>query len=198
MALTAAVFLDKDGTLLADEPYNVDPDRMEFAPGAFEGLRRLGAIGLPLIVISNQSGVALGRFPRQALRPVRARLARLFAAAGAKLAGFYYCPHDPIGKVAAYARHCQCRKPAPGLLLHAAQWHHIDLSASWLVGDILHDVEAGNRAGCRTVLLDVGNETEWQMGAFRQPDYCAENLAAAARIIANSLSGEGRRYDARG
>lgn len=186
MALTAAVFLDKDGTLLADEPYNVDTDRMQFAPGAAAGLHRLGSLGLPLIVISNQSGVALGYFSQQALKPVCVRLAQMFESAGAQLAGFYYCPHHPAGKLAAYAIDCYCRKPAPGLLLRAARLQGIDLSASWFVGDILHDVEAGNRAGCRTVLLDVGNETEWQAGPFRQPDYRVADLAAAARLIASS------------
>src|SRR4051812_12375085 len=92
-----AVFLDKDGTLLVDVSYNVEPSRMRFMPGAAAGLRRLAGHGLPLIVISNQPGVALGRFAPEALGRVGRRLARMFSVAGAQLAGFYHCPHHPEG-----------------------------------------------------------------------------------------------------
>ncbi|HYG43779.1 MAG TPA: HAD family hydrolase, partial [Bordetella sp.] len=156
MALTPAVFLDKDGTVLADDPYNVDPARMAYAPRAAEALRVLGTLGVPLIVISNQPGVALGYFEPQALADVQARLDTLFRAADARLAGFYWCPHHPQGVVPAYTKVCACRKPQPGLLLRAARDHQVDLAQSWFIGDILDDVEAGNRAGCRTLLLDVG------------------------------------------
>ncbi|MBO9353810.1 HAD-IIIA family hydrolase [Bordetella petrii] len=187
MALTPAVFLDKDGTVLADEPYNVAPARMAYAAGAREGLRLLGALQVPLIVISNQPGVALGYFAPQALAGVRSRLAAMFAAAGAQLTAFYWCPHHPRGRVTAYAGACACRKPLPGLLLRAARDHRVDLARSWFVGDILDDVEAGNRAGCRTVLLDVGNETEWQEGLWRTPTARAASLEQAARQVAHGL-----------
>src|SRR5690606_28252502 len=81
------------------------------------------------------------------------------------------------------ARPCRCRKPAPGLLHRAAKRWHIDLSSSWLVGDILDDVEAGRRAGCSTVLIANGNETEWQLTPERRPDWYARNLWQAARVI---------------
>lgn len=187
MALMPAVFLDKDGTVLTDEPYNVDPARMAYAPGAAEGLRALAATGAPLIVISNQPGVALGHFGPEALAEVGARLDAMFRAAGAHLAGFYWCPHHPDGCVPAYSGECACRKPQPGLLLRAARDHRIDLAQSWFIGDILNDVEAGNRAGCRTMLLDVGNETEWLPGRWRTPSARAANLHQAARHVAGTL-----------
>ncbi|MBI0328322.1 D-glycero-alpha-D-manno-heptose-1,7-bisphosphate 7-phosphatase [Burkholderia plantarii] len=180
---STAVFLDKDGTLLDDVPYNVDPARMRFAPGARAALTLLAAQRAALIVISNQSGVALGRFAPEALDAVAARLRAMFAECGATLAGVYWCPHHPRGSVAAYARACGCRKPAPGMLLQAAREHGLDLAGSWFVGDILDDVEAGNRAGCRTVLLDNGHETEWLPGEFRVPDARAADLHEAARLI---------------
>ncbi|MBO1113768.1 D-glycero-alpha-D-manno-heptose-1,7-bisphosphate 7-phosphatase [Bordetella petrii] len=192
MALSPAVFLDKDGTVLADEPYNVDPARMAYAAGAREGLRVLAAAGVPLIVISNQPGVARGRFAPQALAGVEARLGAMFGAAGARLAGFYWCPHDPRGSVAAYAYACACRKPRPGLLLQAAREHGIDLARSWFIGDILDDVEAGNRAGCRTVLLDVGSETEWRPGRWRAPTASMPDLGRAAHHVVRAMRGEGR------
>ncbi|ACR28649.1 D-glycero-alpha-D-manno-heptose-1,7-bisphosphate 7-phosphatase [Burkholderia glumae] len=181
---STAVFLDKDGTLLDDVPYNVDPARMRFAPGARAALTLLAARRVALIVVSNQSGVALGRFAPDALDAVAARLRAMFAECGATLAGAYWCPHHPRGSVAAYARACGCRKPAPGMLLQAAREHGLDLARSWFVGDILDDVEAGNRAGCRTVLLDNGHETEWLPGALRVPTARAADLHGAARLIA--------------
>ncbi|MDQ0141897.1 D-glycero-alpha-D-manno-heptose-1,7-bisphosphate 7-phosphatase [Cupriavidus necator] len=181
--LRAAVLLDKDGTVLDDVPYNVDPARMRLAPGAGAALRLLGGLGLPLVVVTNQPGVALGLYPEAALVPVRERLAAMFAGHGAELAGFLYCPHHPDGQVAPYARACLCRKPMPGLLLQAAAAWRLDLARSWMIGDILNDVEAGNRAGCSTVLVDCGNETEWLRSPARQADYVVPTLEAAARLV---------------
>jgi histidinol-phosphate phosphatase family protein len=178
-----AVLFDKDGTLLDDVPYNVDPTLMRFAPGAEDALAILSAHGFRLFVISNQSGVALGRFPYDALREMEAHLRGMFDACGVTLAGAYWCPHHPDGVVARYAHRCACRKPAPGLLLRAAREHAIDLPASWFVGDILDDIEAGTRAGCRTVLIDNGNETLWEPGPFRVPTLREPNLLRAALAI---------------
>ncbi len=184
------VFLDKDGTLVDDIPYNVDPALIRLSAGAAEGLRLLHAAGFRLIVISNQSGVALGRFPESALVGVRARLEELVAGAGVPLAGFYYCPHHPAGRLPDYTRVCLCRKPQPGLIRRAAQDHAIDLAGSWFMGDILDDVEAGRRAGCRTVLIDNGHETQWQRSPLRWPHCVATNLEnAALQIIAAARGG---------
>jgi D-glycero-D-manno-heptose 1,7-bisphosphate phosphatase len=179
----AAVFLDKDGTLIVDVPYNVAPERIRLTHSAVEGLQALHAAGYLLIVVSNQSGVARGLFTEEALEAVEARLRALLGAAGVPLAGFYFCPHHPEGTVGRYAVGCHCRKPSAGMVEQAAREHGIDLARSWLVGDILHDVEAGRRAGCCTVLLDVGHETEWQLTPDRVPHYTANDLTAAARVI---------------
>ena len=181
-----AVFLDKDGTLINDVPYNVDPALIRLTHGAMDGLRLLHAAGFLLIVISNQSGVARGYFEEAALRAVEARLRALFGSAGVPLAGFYYCPHHPEGSVSEYAVACTCRKPAAGLIQRAARDYDVDLARSWMIGDILHDVEAGHRAGCRTVLLDVGSETEWAMTSVRTPDVIAGSLREAAQAVAGS------------
>lgn len=175
-----AIFLDKDGTLIVDVPYNVDPQKMWLQPGAAEGVQRLHEAGYALVVVSNQSGVARGYFTEAALDTVEQRLAELL---GVPLTGFYYCPHHPRGAVLEYAIACSCRKPEPGLILRAAADHHLDLSRSWLIGDILNDVEAAHRAGCRAILIDNGNETEWQRGAGRDPDYTASDIAKAADVI---------------
>jgi histidinol-phosphate phosphatase family protein len=181
-ARRAAVFLDKDGTLVRDVPYNVDPARTEFTEGALRGLARLAAAGYALIVVSNQPGVGLGCFSRSALDVLAHHLRERLADAGILLTGFYACPHRPPSRHGTLSA-CTCRKPAPGLLQRAAREHGIALDASWMIGDILDDVEAGRRAGCRTVLLDVGNETEWRFSPLRTPTLRARDLAHAAQSI---------------
>jgi len=180
-----AVFLDKDGTLVDDLPYNVEPARITLCSGAGTALRLLSRLDYRLFVVTNQAGIAFGRFGEAAMSIVHDRLQDLLFRERLTLDGFYYCPHHPEGSVAAYARDCHCRKPLPGLLLQAAHEHGIDLRASWMIGDILHDVEAGNRAGCRTLLLDNGNETEWRLGPRRIPTRMAPDLYAAAVLIAS-------------
>jgi D,D-heptose 1,7-bisphosphate phosphatase len=184
----AAVFLDKDGTLVEDVPYNVDPGLIQLADGAEEALRMLHAAGYLLVVVTNQSGVARGLFEEAALAPVEHRLRVLLGRAGVPLAGLFYCPHHPEGSVEAYAVDCTCRKPADGLLRQAACEHGIDLARSWMIGDILHDVEAGRRAGCRTILLDVGHETEWALTPLRTPHVVARGLLEAARVVGSAVT----------
>lgn len=184
MAITPAIFLDKDGTVLEDVPYNVDPQKMTFARGARSGLARLAILGLPLIVVSNQPGIAMGLFNVAQLQGMVRRLAEMFEEAGASLLDFYYCPHAPTsGEHVGWMEKCDCRKPAPGLLHAAAACHRLDLKGSWLVGDILDDVEAGRRAGCRTVLIDNGNETEWKLNPWRIPHWTVADLDAASLVV---------------
>ena len=184
--LRPAVFLDKDGTLIPDIPYNVDPERISLVPGAGEALRDLRDAGYVLCVVSNQSGAARGYFPEPALAGVRERLQSLVERTGAELAGCYFCPHHPEGLLPGLALACNCRKPATGLFERAARDLDIDLSRSWMVGDILDDIEAGRRAGLCTVLVDTGNETEWRMCAERTPHFRVRSLAEAGALIAKA------------
>ena len=175
-----AVFLDKDGTLVDDVPYNVDPALLALARNAGPALRLLRSLGYRLYVASNQSGVARGLFDEAALEPLFARLEALLADEGVALDGVFWCPHHPQGVIAPYALECVCRKPWPGMLQRAATLEGVDLAESWMVGDILDDVEAGRRAGCRTALIDNGNETEWLLSPQRMPHLYAPDLLAAA------------------
>ncbi len=185
-----AIFLDKDGTLVDNLPYNVDPRLITLCCGAGAALRLLARFDYRFFVVSNQDGIAHGRFGASAMAGVERRLADLLFREHLTLDGFYFCPHHPGGKVEAYALECTCRKPMPGMLTQAAREHQIDLAASWMVGDILHDVEAGNRAGCRTLLIDNGNETEWRLGPRRIPTRIAPDLYVAALHI---ISADGAR-----
>lgn len=178
-----AIFIDKDGTLIPDIPYNVDPARITLEKNLVGGLKSLQAIGYLLVIISNQSGIALGYFTEDKLIGVRKKIEHLLKMEGVHLDGFYYCPHHPHGIVKEYALDCSCRKPNTGLLLHASADLNIKLSESWMIGDILNDVEAGNRAGCQTVLIDNGNETEWLMPGERKPNFIAKTIDEAAGYI---------------
>jgi histidinol-phosphate phosphatase family protein len=174
-----AVFVDKDGTLVEDVPYNVNPQRLRFRVDALDALARLCQRGHRLFIVSNQPGIALGRFPVRALARLATELVERLRAAGIAVEGFYACPHAATPR----SSRCQCRKPAPGLLQLAAFEHGLDLNASWMIGDILDDIEAGARAGTRTILLDVGNETEWHRSRWRIPTATVSTLTAAAEMI---------------
>jgi D,D-heptose 1,7-bisphosphate phosphatase len=178
-----AVFIDKDGTLVKDVPYNADPHKVVLEPGAGKALAALQAAGFMLVLVTNQSGVAHGYFPEEDLFPVFDRIQELLAADNVRLNAVYYCPHHPAGKIERYRQSCICRKPRPGMLLHASRDYQLNLHESWMIGDILHDIEAGNRAGCRTILIDNGHETEWVMNAFNTPAFRVPSLTAAADTI---------------
>ncbi|MDB4926648.1 HAD family hydrolase [Mucilaginibacter sp.] len=183
MTKKKAVFLDKDGTLITDVPYNADPAFMALSSHCVAGLHHLQEKGYLLVVVSNQAGVARGYFSETALIAVEQRLKEMLAGTGIILNGFYYCPHHPDGMVKSLTINCDCRKPAPGLLFKAAEELDIDLSTSWMIGDILNDIEAGNRAGCRSILIDNGNETEWYLNEIRNPVLKARTINEAADHI---------------
>jgi D-glycero-D-manno-heptose 1,7-bisphosphate phosphatase len=184
-ALRRAVFLDTDGTLIDNVWHDGDPRLATLARGAGGALRMLKAHGFLLAVVSNQPGVALGRFPLRALTGFERRIQELLAPNGVSVDAFYYCPHLPQAANVRFAVRCLCRKPQPGLLRQAARTWRIDLTQSWLVGDTLDDIEAGSRAGCRTVLVDTGNEIEWRLTPPRQPHHLAGSLRQAAHQILN-------------
>ncbi len=145
-----AVFFDRDG-IVNQSPgpgYVERPEDFQLLPEFVAALRVVQARGWRAVIITNQRGVALGRMTHADVARIHARLARELAAAGLALPAIYYCPHD--------RDQCACRKPQPGMLLQAARELDLDLAGSWMVGDNETDVEAGRRAGCRTVLVRPG------------------------------------------
>jgi D,D-heptose 1,7-bisphosphate phosphatase len=178
-----AIFIDKDGTLIRDVPYNTDPDKIVLEPYAGKALQLFRQHGYLLIIVSNQSGIARGYFQEARLHDVKEKINSLLNEYDIQLDAFFYCPHHPEGTVPAYTKTCDCRKPAPGMLYYASVSMNIDLARSWMIGDILHDIEAGNRAGCRSILINNGNETEWILNEQRTPCYYASDWQDAASFI---------------
>ena len=178
-----AVFVDKNGTLVYATAHGVDPDRVELLPRVGEGLRLLQDAGYLLVVVSSEPGVATGQLPVGALTRVEARIDELLAPYGVIITSYGWCTHHPPGTRVAGAVACACRKPRPGLLLEAAAMQGIALDQSWMIGDMLDDVEAGIRAGCRSVLVDRGAETRWRAGRLRTPSAIVYDFEDAAAFI---------------
>ncbi|MBT8403021.1 MAG: HAD family hydrolase [Gemmatimonadetes bacterium] len=146
-----AVFLDRDGTLIEDADYLADPEGVVLIAGAADALARLRAAGFALVVVTNQSGIARGRFTEGDYRRVSARLDELLAEGGVALDASLHCPHHPT-----YSGPCGCRKPAPGMLVSAAGALGLDLDRSWIVGDKVTDLQAGDAAGAAGILVRTG------------------------------------------
>jgi D-glycero-D-manno-heptose 1,7-bisphosphate phosphatase len=185
-----AVFLDRDKTLIEDPGYLDRPEGVRLLPGVVEALRRLKAVGYRLIVVTNQAAVARGRLTIEGLERIHAELRRQILVAGIELDAIYYCPYHPEGTVPPYDREHEERKPAPGMLLRAAREMGLDLSRSWMVGDRLRDVQAGRRAGCRTVLVrSDATEPASEFAGADRPDIEAKDLRAAAGAILGAVGG---------
>jgi len=178
-----AVFLDRDGTLIEERHYLGDPAGVALFPWTLPALRLLRETPLALVLVSNQSGVARGRFDLADLSAVQARLVALLAAGGIALDGLYACPHHPEGSVAAFRRACDCRKPRPGLLRTAAQELALCLPGSWVVGDKPEDLALAAGAGLRGLLVLSGQgEATRAAGLAGAATVCADLLAAARYI----------------
>ncbi|HEY3243386.1 MAG TPA: HAD family hydrolase [Phycisphaerae bacterium] len=195
-----AVFLDRDNTLVEDPGFIDHPDKVRLMPGAAAAIRRLNEAGYHVVVVTNQSGIARGLFSEARLCEIHAHLRSVLAADGARLDAIYYCPYldSEEAVVEAYCRASELRKPAPGMLLKAAQELDLDLDRSWMIGDGARDIEAGRRAGCRTILLDFRfpiSDFRFQDAtgaradaaktshAIVTPDYIVRSLSEAVDIV---------------
>ncbi len=178
----AAVFLDRDGTLIHDPGYLNHPDQVQLLDGAADALRELQAMSYKTVVVSNQSGVARGIVTEEMLGKIHERLAELLAAKGASLDKVYYCPDHPDGVIDQYRKDSDWRKPKPGMLLAAAQEMNIDLTRSWMIGDNERDIEAGRSAGCRTILISA-TRSESAYPEKSRPDHIAVNMREAVNIV---------------
>ncbi|MCL5279463.1 MAG: HAD family hydrolase [Planctomycetes bacterium] len=178
----AAVFFDRDGTLIHDPGYLNHPDQVQVADGAAEALKEFQALGYKTVVASNQSGVARGIVTVEMLERIHDRLRELLAVKGATLDAIYYCPYHPDGVVPEYTKESDWQKPKPGMLLAAAHEMDLDLTRSWMIGDSDRDVEAGRSAGCKTILISSVHSEPGHRHESK-PDFLAVNLREAVNIL---------------
>jgi len=191
--MNKAVFLDRDGVIneliyypehgIVDSPFTTE--QFKLFPWAGKSIKKLSRAGYKVIVVSNQPGIAKGYLSRKGFNQIRRKMLSALEAQEASVDGEYYCFHHPEAKVKNLKVNCKCRKPKPGLLLQAAKEHDICLTDSWFIGDGLTDVQAGKKAGCRTILL---GRLKCDLCALMdelnaRPDYIAKNLNEAVRLI---------------
>jgi D-glycero-D-manno-heptose 1,7-bisphosphate phosphatase len=180
----AAVFLDRDGTINEEVGYLDRLEKLHLVPGAAEAIRLINESGMKAVVVTNQSGVARGIFDEKFVDKVHARLREMLREERASLDGFYVCPHHPTEGRGKYLRSCDCRKPAPGLLLRAAEELSLDPERSYAIGDTLRDIEAASRIGAQGILVRTGCGSE-----------AADALGPAARSLRTGVGAAERPHE---
>jgi len=188
-----AIFLDRDGVIneliyyedmgIIDSPFT--PEQFKLIPDVDKAIKKFQKLGFKSIIVSNQPGVAKNNFAIETFEKIREKMKKELKKKDAVIDSEYYCFHHPDGKISKYRKICNCRKPAPGLLLTAAKENNIDLSQSWMIGDGITDIQAGKAAGCKTILIgrmkcDLCKIMEHE-GV--KPDFIAPNLFKASLII---------------
>ncbi|GAM08173.1 D-glycero-alpha-D-manno-heptose-1,7-bisphosphate 7-phosphatase [Geobacter sp. OR-1] len=182
-----AVFIDRDGTINVEKEYLHRPEEFEFIPGAAEAIRILGEAGFIVVVVTNQSGVARGFYTEDDVRSLHRYMDHLLVQVGARVDAYYFCPHHPDNGIGKYRIACNCRKPLPGMLQQAAGELGIDLRSSWMIGDKLADLEAGNSAGCRSALVLTGYGATEQLSLPAATAVFSDLLAAAEAILSETV-----------
>lgn len=187
-----AIFLDRDGTITEEVGYVNHIDRAQIFPWAPEAIRLIKSSGLPVVVVTNQSGVGRGYFTEELVAQIHQKIQDELVAMGTGLDAFYYCPHSPRAVLEAYRQDCRCRKPSTGMAEEAAKQFGIDLTTSYVVGDTYRDMQMGFNIGARTILLMTGygrGEYEHHRSGWpRMPDLIAENLLEAAEQVLQELN----------
>ena len=177
-----AVFLDRDGTLIAHIPYLSDPASVRLLPGAAEAVKKLRRSGFVIVLVTNQSAIGRGMLNEDRLDQIHTEMRRQLAACGATIDGIYYCPIAPVSDDRSVVEHPD-RKPGPGMLLRAAVDLNLDLAKSWMVGDLISDVLAGLNAGCRSILLKSSELPAADLKAFEGRALICHDLVAATEAI---------------
>ena len=192
----AAIFLDRDGTIIAEKKYLRDTSALEFIPGALSGLKILAATGLSLYIFTNQAGIAHGYFTEETLNQIHIYMIARLWEEGIKIRGVYYCPHHPNAEIESYRYDCSCRKPKPGLLKLAAREEQLNLAESYVIGDKLSDLTAGKTVAAKTalVLTGYGCEEFQKITSDTTPDFIGHNLEEIGKWIGHDLQQKGVKF----
>jgi D-glycero-D-manno-heptose 1,7-bisphosphate phosphatase len=193
MSGSVGVFLDRDGTLNVEVDYIRTPDELQIIEGAAKAVRKLNEHGIITCVISNQSGIARGFLTEADLIPIHAKLREELLREGAKLGGIYYCPHHPTAGIAPYNVECECRKPKPGMLQQGARELNIALQRSFVVGDSVVDMQAGNAVDAATILVQTGYGRKSLQTCNEQNipiSFVADSIVEAVDFILDNVKGD--------
>jgi D-glycero-D-manno-heptose 1,7-bisphosphate phosphatase len=182
-----AVFLDRDGTINEEVGYLSDLKQLRLIPGAARAIKRLNDAHFLVVLVTNQSGIARGYFTEAFVQETHVLLRKMLKEQGAHIDAVYYCPHHPKSGESAYTRMCECRKPGIGMIEQAVRDMHIDVRSSYVIGDKWSDVELGQRAGTRAILVSTGYKADdpgnKRPDRVREPDLIASTLGDAADWI---------------
>ena len=196
--MVRAVLLDRDGVIneivyfpelgLLDSPLN--PDQFRLLPGVPEAIKTFNALGLKVIIVSNQPAIAKGKMTMELFDEIRKKMKMELLRWNARIDGEYYCLHHPEARLPEYRIICDCRKPKPGLILKAAEDFNLDLSESYMIGDSLTDIEAGKAAGCRTILIGKLKCDLCRLMIEKgvKPDHIVPSLLHASKIIEKEVN----------
>jgi len=182
-----ALFLDRDGTINADTHFPHKVEDLQFLPGVLDGFLRLSRLPLNIIIISNQAGISLGRFTREQMSEFNLELRRRVEDAGGRIDAFYYCPHLEPKHLNSKEKPCECSKPAPGLIFEAEKDFDLNLTKSYLIGDRLSDIEAGERAGCITILIKSSKIDNYEHKTSYKPKHIVDDFLMAVSVVENYL-----------
>ena len=182
-----AIFLDRDGTLNVEKDYLYKIEDFEFIPGAEKAIRQLKEAGFLVVVVTNQSGIGRGYYEQGDVIRLHEYIQEELRRLNTEIDAFYFCPHHPEKGMGEYRKACNCRKGAPGMLLQAATEHNIDLQRSYMIGDKLADIEAGEAAGCNTILVSTGYGARTRNLMEQGRTVVAKDLLAASELIVSTI-----------
>ncbi len=183
-----AVFVDRDGTINVDVDFLSSPDQLQLIPRSAQAIRELNELNIPVVVITNQSGIARGLYSEADLTIVHHALDAMLLKEHATILEYFYCPHHPREGIAPYVRNCECRKPNPGMLLEAQKKYGFDLQRSFVVGDKEIDVRTGKAVGAVSIQVATGYGTAEKGSCADVRDYYAADLYDAVQFIKTTLN----------
>ncbi len=177
------VFLDRDGTINVEKNYLYRPEEFEFIPKVPEAIARLNNAGYQVIVVSNQAGVARDYYSEDDVIKLHQYVNEQLSKYKAHIDGFYYCPHHPDAGIGKYKMKCHCRKPETGLFEKACEDFDVDIEDSWMIGDNIGDIKAGNNFHLKTILVRTGYGSQLEKEGFHLFQYIADDLYDAVNNI---------------